>query len=503
MARWAAAAAAGLLAFALYVASLAPGLTWAHQGADGGELLAAAITGGVPHPPGYPLYTILLQGWLGLIGWLAPASDLAWRGNLLSALSGAASVFLTVLVVDALLTPATAHRWLWALLGGVAWALSPLLWSQSILTEVYSFHALLTVLLAWAVLVKPLRLWYVVAPVALGVAHHLTLLLLLPAAFYALVTVHSGAGRWRASLATMLGGVMLGALCYVRIPLAASSGPPPVNWGYADNWDGFQWLVSGAAYRGYLLNGGLSAALQRLATWAYTLTAQFSPLGLALGFVGLATWDRSAARLRNFSLLWVTPVSIYAVLYYTRDSEIYLLPVVWMLSVWMAVGLATLATWWTPRFVGATPVLAGMAGAALLLLAALSWPTLTLRNDDAARHYLAALAQALEPDSLLVTLEDRETFTAWYGAWGDRTLTVAAPGLIPVNESLYQFAWYQRLQRDLYPDVPAIDASAATLVAANAGLRPIYFARPPAWIDAAELEQVGPLWRLKVQRLQR
>lgn len=503
MARWAAAAMAGLSAFVLYVASMAPGLTWAHQGADGGELLAAAITGGVPHPPGYPLYTILLQGWLSLSGWLAPASDLAWRGNLLSALGGAASVFITVFVVDALLAPATAQRWLWAFFGGLAWGVSPLLWSQSILTEVYSLHALLVVLLAWAVLVKPLRPWFVVIPVALGVAHHLTLLLLLPAAFYALVTARTGGRRWRAPLAAAIGAVMLGALCYVRIPLAASSGPPPVNWGYADNWDGFLWLVSGAAYRGYLLNGGLSALLPRLTTWAYTLTAQFSPLGLALGFVGLATWDRNAARLRNFSLLWVAPVSVYAVLYYTRDSEIYLLPVVWLICIWMAVGLAALAAWWTPRLAGATPVLAGMAGVALLLLAALSWPKLALRNDAAARQYLAALAQALEPDSLLVTLEDRETFTAWYGAWGDRTLTAAAPGLIPINESLYQFAWYQRLQRDLYPDVPAIDTSAAALVAANAGLRPIYFAKPPAWIDAAALEQVGPLWRLKVQRLQR
>jgi hypothetical protein len=495
MARLAAALAAGLFAFVFYAASLAPGLTWAHQGADGGELLAAAIVGGVPHPPGYPLYTLLLQGWLVLAGWLAPASDLAWRGNLLSAVSGAASAFLSVLVAGALL-PAATHRWLWALLAGLAWALSPLLWSQSLITEVYSFHALLVVLLAWAVLVKPLRLWYVVIPVVLGVAHHLTLLLLLPAAFYALVTARTGVHRWCAPLAALASGIVLGGLIYVRIPLAASNGPPPVNWGYADNWDGFQWLVSGAAYRGYLLSGDVGMALSRLATWAYTLTDQFSPIGLALGFVGLATWDRTAARLRNFSLLWVTPVSVYAVLYYTRDSEIYLLPVVWLVTIWMAVGLTTIAQWLTSRFTGVTPILAGAVGLALLLLGVVRWPAVALRSDDAARQYLAALAQTLEPDSLLITLEDRETFTAWYGAWGDRTLTVAAPGLIPVNESLYQFAWYQRLQRDLYPDVPAIDTSVQALVTANAGLRPIYFAAEPAWIDAEKLEKVGPLWRL-------
>jgi len=493
MLRLTVAAAAGLFAFGLYAASLAPGLTWAHQGADGGELLAAAVINGVPHPPGYPLYTLLLQGWLALTGLVAPTSDLAWRGNLFSAASGAASVFLTVIVADALLS-AGRMRWLWALLAGLAWAVAPLLWGQSIITEVYSFHALIVVLLAWAVLVKPLRLWYVVLPVALGVAHHLTLLLLLPAAFYALITARTGADRWRAPLLALAGGGVLGVILYLRIPWVAAHGPPPINWGYADNWDGLQWLVSGAAYRGYLLSGGMTTTLNRVATWAYTITAQFSPIGLALGFVGLAVWDRTDGRLRNFSLLWVTPVSIYAVLYYTRDSEIYLLPVVWLLSIWLAVGLAALAAWLTPRVAAAPLVVGGGAVLALLLLVSVHWPGLALRRDDEAQRYLAGVAQTLAPQSILVTLGDRETFTAWYGTWGARTLP---DGVIPVNESLYQFAWYQRLQRDLYPAVPAIDVSAEALVAANAGLRPVYFAEPPAWIDAARLEKVGALWRLK------
>lgn len=46
--------------FLVFLFSLAPGLTWAHQGADGGELVTAAVVNGVPHPPGYPLYMLLL-----------------------------------------------------------------------------------------------------------------------------------------------------------------------------------------------------------------------------------------------------------------------------------------------------------------------------------------------------------------------------------------------------------------------------------------------------------
>lgn len=492
---WGASACAGAMALAFYLASLAPGLTWAHQGADGGELLAAAVTNGVPHPPGYPLYMLALQGWLSVVGLLAPASDLAWRGNLFSAMCGSASVALTVIVAGHLL-PVRSLRWLWAFLAGMAWAISPLLWSQSIITEVYSLHALLVVGLGWAVLIKPRQLWCVVAPVALGVAHHLTLILLLPAALYALTVGREGGRRWLRPSLALIGATTLGALIYVRTPLAAS-GLSPINWGYADNWEGFRWLVTGAAYQGYLAGSSLAAIAGRVTTWAYVVTEQFTPLGLALGFVGLATWDRSAPHLRNFSLLWIAPISVYAILYHTRDSEIYLLPVVWMLSIWMTVGLATLAEWLAGRMGKVTMWLASLTAIALLLLATtVRWELIALTDDEEARRYLAQVAEVLEPNSIVISLGDRETFALWYGAWGDRLLAEAAPGLIVVNESLYQFDWYRRLQRDLYPNEPGVDVSIAHLIETYAGRRPIYFADAPIQFEPDQIEQIGPLWRL-------
>ncbi|WP_298983608.1 protein O-mannosyl-transferase family [Caldilinea sp.] len=488
--------AAAWVALLLYLFSMAPGVTWAHQGADGGELLAAAVVNGVPHPPGYPIYVMVLRHWLAFIGWAAPATDLAWRGNLLSACFGAASVFVTVLVAAHLLKE-DPLRWLWGLLAGLAWMASPLLWSQSILTEVYSLHALLIALLGWAVLAKPLRLRYTAAAVALGVAHHLTLLLLLPAALYALITSHRGARRWLGPLLALGIGGVIGALFYIRIPLAAAVGPPPINWGYADNWEGFLWLVTGAAYRGYLVGASLGAVLQRVTTWAYVVTEQFTPVGLALGFVGLAVWDRVAPALRTFSLLWIAPVSVYAILYQTRDSEIYLLPVAWLLSVAMTVGFKSVVEWLAMRFPLRISYVAGLfAALSIALLVSTRWETIALRNDAEARTYLAQIGAELEPESILVTLNDRETFAVWYGVWGDGSLVDAAPGLIPVNESLYQFAWYQRLQRDLYPDLPGIDVSVPYLVEMYAGRRPIYFADAPTWLDSSRLQRAGPLWRL-------
>ena len=50
---------ASVIAFVVYVLTLAPSVTWQHNGADSGDLVAAAFTFGVPHPPGYPLFTLI------------------------------------------------------------------------------------------------------------------------------------------------------------------------------------------------------------------------------------------------------------------------------------------------------------------------------------------------------------------------------------------------------------------------------------------------------------
>ncbi|MCB9138386.1 MAG: DUF2723 domain-containing protein [Caldilineaceae bacterium] len=529
--RWESAGAT-LAALLLYIVTLAPSITWAHDGADSGELLAAAVTNGVPHPPGYPLYMILLQGWLWLTGLIFPAADLAWRGNLFSALCAALSVGVTVVVLGRLLA---GYRWskAWALLGGLAWAVSLLLWTQAVVTEVYALHSLLLALLGWAVLcpdgrsrlsrnpagsphsapaegrVAGFRSRYsrraaLVLILAFGFAHHLTFLLLLPAALYYLWTDPSAIPAPRARF-TYLAGILaaagvLAALFYVRTPLVAgTTPPPPVNWGYPDNLAGFWWLVSGSAYRGYFFTLEAKEMLGRVASWAYTVTTQYTPAGLGLALLGFAYLDGSNPRLRNFSVFWLLPVSLYSISYYTRDSEIYLLPVVWLMAVWMGFGLAVLADWlgrrpWHApwRAIVATGAVIGLTALLLFHL-----PSVSLRGDREATDFLAAVEERIEPGSIIITTGDTTTFAVWYGAWGDGSLLAVAPDAVIVNYSLYQFDWYQRLLDNLYPNVANVGTSAQALIEANIAARSIYLTEKIPIIPDERLQSEGPLWRIK------
>jgi hypothetical protein len=87
----------------LYTATLMPDVL----PADSGEFQRVAATGGLAHPPGYPLYTML--GWLFTQLPLGPSP--AWRVNLFSAVTAAATVALVF---------QTARRMTGSIWGGLA-----------------------------------------------------------------------------------------------------------------------------------------------------------------------------------------------------------------------------------------------------------------------------------------------------------------------------------------------------------------------------------------------
>lgn len=188
-------AAAGLVYAATLGPTIAPG--------DGGELTACAWTLGVPHPPGYPLYTVL--GWLWAHG--LPVGSVAWRLNAFSAACLAAGVGFIAAGGRRLGASRTA-----AAGGAGVFALAFEPWRAAVGAEVFALHALFVAALLWLALRWPTTgrpPWLEALVVGLSGAHHQTAALLLPAFAFWLWVHRDRLGR--DPLATLAGCTAIAA----------------------------------------------------------------------------------------------------------------------------------------------------------------------------------------------------------------------------------------------------------------------------------------------------
>src|SRR6266704_69933 len=76
----------------IYFLTLAPEVTLE----DSGELVTGSYYAGIPHPPGYPVWTIYSWLWTALI----PVGNIAWRVALAEATAGAISCGLLSFLVS-------------------------------------------------------------------------------------------------------------------------------------------------------------------------------------------------------------------------------------------------------------------------------------------------------------------------------------------------------------------------------------------------------------------
>src|SRR4051812_40343452 len=115
-----------LVALILYGATAAPTITTRHGGTDGGELAATALSGGVPHPSGYPTYMLFAR--LAL-RW--PWGEPAGRIALLSVVAGALAVACTAMLVIRSTTTGGMPALVAGTVAALTLALSPRLWAQT------------------------------------------------------------------------------------------------------------------------------------------------------------------------------------------------------------------------------------------------------------------------------------------------------------------------------------------------------------------------------------
>lgn len=414
-----------LLALAVYLLSLAPDLTWANYGGDGGELITAAVTLGIPHPPGYPTYVLLGK----LVSYL-PVGSIAYRFNLLSALAMAlAAGFVTATRAND--EPRTAGSV--ALAVGLLFALTPLVWSQALIAEVYALNLACLAAFLWALLGRRSP-WLVGLLLGLSLTNHLTSLLMVPAAF--LLTPRA---RWL----PLGGGVLAGLTPLLALPWLATH-DSPVPWGASLGRHGWWWLVSGRLYQSNVM--GLPAAefIPRLQQWAPVLLAQMAWLGLPLLFLArppgfsrqawdLAAYHRPIIR-QPAPVLLATAVCylLFAVGYASGDAILFALPALLLFSILLKRGAERLG-----RLVLVLP----------LLSLALNFSGQTLRQESAVRQQTERVWQQVPESAILLTAGDPAIFALWYF----HHVEDQRPDLVLVDGNLFAFDWYRRHLAQRYP----------------------------------------------------
>ncbi len=399
----------------VYLLTLSPDLAWAHWGADGGDLITAAVTGRVPHPPGFPLYTWLAD-LLVRLPWRTPA----WRLNLFSALCGAGAVIAVTATARR-----RGHAVITAAVVGLSLGFAPLLWSQAVITEVYALATCFSaVLLWWRERDQRTQAWAVIAGLlwGLGVAVHPTLLFLAP------LWLPMPRNLW----APWLGGFALGLTPYGLLPLR---GPWPQPWGDLRTLGGGWTYVSARLYQGFLFALPLSAWPRRLLAWASVLARQFTPVGAAVALLGVQQrWQERAVGGALGALLLI---SVYAVGYNTTDSLVYLTPFLPVFALWLGDGMTALVERNLPSAVGLLiPVM-------LLLV---NWSAMDLSGEYTPRRWAEQILAEAPAEAVLVTSQDAHTFTLWYA----QEVVGLRPDVVILDRDLWARASYRTFLEENY-----------------------------------------------------
>ncbi|UCH71922.1 MAG: DUF2723 domain-containing protein, partial [Thermoplasmatales archaeon] len=157
----------------VYIYNLSPSVF----GGDSGDFLSAIAVKGVPHPSGYPLYTIL-----GLFFNSLPIrATIAWKVGLISTILSSLAVVFLYMIVEEL----TNHKSI-ALISSLTLAFIQPFWIYAEVTEVFALHSLFVITITYFSIrfykTKKNKYLYTLSFLSgLSLTNNLTILLIFPA----------------------------------------------------------------------------------------------------------------------------------------------------------------------------------------------------------------------------------------------------------------------------------------------------------------------------------
>ncbi|MFQ5904984.1 MAG: protein O-mannosyl-transferase family [bacterium] len=317
---------------------------------DTGEFLVAAISLGIPHSPGTPLYPLL-----GRCFSLFPAASPSLWVNVMSGFfASVSSVFVYLIVLEiSLLRQAT--RWYGAIVGGLAaslvWAFTHSLWSYSTVAEVYTLQmAFVCGLMYMGVKLRLEENCLNILPLfffayGLSLTNNITVLLL-AFAFAVLVWRPFSRAEPRHKVFLFL-LFLLGLSPYLYMPLRSLHNPA-VDWGNPETLGQFIWVLTAREFARnmlglkYAVTGGF---LRASFVYLRLLLSDMSIAGLVLSLFGAGVcFFTSRKILLFFALVYVINITYSFAFGADLELEAYLLPSLLVLVLLLGLGSAAVAS---------------------------------------------------------------------------------------------------------------------------------------------------------------
>ncbi len=326
---------------------------------DSPELAACAWILGVPHPTGYPLYMLAVHIFQAL-----PFGTVIFRAHLFSALCTAAACSVLFLFLQKILSDAFTNKLtltlLPTLISVTAWTLTPVVWSQSRIAEVYALFALqfTLALLVFSYAMKNPRKALPLLAFLFGlmlIHHRLAIFLMAMIGLFILLRINPATSSYfcndhdqpRLSLKTLLLSLcmlIIPCLFLLYFPIRALYNPA-INWYDPDTLERFYQLISGKLYSGILTSNLVQALANPYAAFmrliylialpflCFSIIAALIPWGWILLFKRKNWWA-------VFTLLLFLIYQTFILLYTVGDWPVFMLPGLILLTIPLSFGIA-------------------------------------------------------------------------------------------------------------------------------------------------------------------
>lgn len=362
---------------------------------DTPEFITAAVTLGIPHPSGYPLFVLLGKAFSYL-----PLGDVVWRINLMTAVFAALTVMLLFLVLKKMLElnvnkekeksikSSSFYFFLFSFIPFITaliFAFTLTFWSQAVRAEVYSLNTFFVMLCTWLLLRwledkeksqkeksnvlisnylniidkrekdnKNKYLYWFALIYGLSLTNHAMMALLAPIFVIYILLVDWRVIKDIKLIIHLLLLFLVGLAVYLFLPIRSAM-LPAMDWGRAREWHGFLYHLTRKQYGDFSWN--IFSNFNDLGKWQFIdsffkeLILQFTWLSIIFSIVGFVwLW------FKRKKLVWLTlgvflMNSLGIVLFrkagFSFDNEefylVYYLPSYLMFAMWFGLGLYVLA----------------------------------------------------------------------------------------------------------------------------------------------------------------